>query len=51
MFSRTTYSLNESAALAQFVLVLSNPSSMNITLRIREVGGAATSKHIKVVVH
>ena len=47
MFSQTIYSVNESVGLAQPVLVLSNPSSIDITVQVRAIPGTATSKHIK----
>ena len=44
MFERPTYSVNENAGPAQPVLVLSGPSSMNITVRVRDSANTATSK-------
>ena len=44
MFSRRTYSVDEDAGPAQPVLVLSNPSSMNMTVQVRNVDDTATSK-------
>ena len=44
MFERPTYSVNENAGPAQPVLVLSNPSSMDFTVRVRDNGNTATGK-------
>ena len=44
MFSQTTYSVDEEAGLARPVLVLSNPSSSNITVQVSEQQGTATSE-------
>ena len=43
MFSRSTYSVDEDDGPAQPELVLSNPSSRNITVQVRDVQGTATS--------
>ena len=43
-FSQSKYSVNEGAGRAQPVLVLSNPSSMDITVRVRDTQNTATSK-------
>ena len=45
-FSQPTNSVNESAGPAQPVLVLSNPTPIEFTVRVREEQGTATSKHI-----
>ena len=50
MFSETMYSVNESAGPAQPVLVLSGPSSMNITVEVRNAGGNATSEWTDIVI-
>ena len=44
MFSERRYSVNENAGPAEPVLVLSNPSSMNMTVQVRNVDDTATSK-------
>ena len=51
MFSQTTYSVDEEAGPARPVLVLSNPSSSNITLQVHEEEGTATSEQIVILVH
>ena len=44
MFSERTYSVDEDDGPAQPALVLSNPSSTDVTVRVREVDGTASSK-------
>ena len=41
-FSQSTYRVNENEGLVQPVLVLSNPSSINVTVRVTDEGGTAT---------
>ena len=43
-FNQSTYSVNEDAGPAQPVLVLSNPSSTDITVQVRDNENTATSK-------
>ena len=43
-FSQSTYSFNEDAGPAQPVLVLSNPSSSDITVQVRDNQNTATSE-------
>lgn len=43
-FEQRTYDVNENAGPARPVLVLSNPSSMNITVRVRDSSNTATGK-------
>ena len=43
-FSETTYSFNEDDGPAQPVLVLSNPSSTDITVQVRDNQNTATSE-------
>jgi len=44
MFSQSTYSVDEGAGPAQPVLVLSNPSSTDITVQVRDTQNTATGK-------
>ena len=44
-FENTTYSVIESAGPAQPVLVLSNPSSTPITVRVFNTDGSATGEY------
>ena len=44
VFSQSTYSINEDDGPAQPVLVLSNPSSTDITIQITDNQNTATSK-------
>ena len=50
MFNDTMYSVIESAGPARPVLVLSDPSSMNITVEVRNAGGNATSEWTDIVI-
>ena len=43
-FSQSTYSFNEDAGPAQLGLVLSNPSSTDITVQVRDNQNTATSE-------
>ena len=43
-FDQSTYSFNEDAGPAQPVLVLSNPSSTDITVQVRDTQNTATSE-------
>ena len=49
MFSQTTYDVIENAGPAQSVLVLSNPSATEFTVRVRENERSATSEQTKYV--
>ena len=44
MFDRRMYSVDENAGPAQPMIVLSNPSSMNMTVEVRNVNNTAISK-------
>ena len=44
MFSERRYNVSEDAGPAQPVLVLSNPSSMDMTIQVRNIDNTATSK-------
>ena len=43
-FEQSTYSVDEDAGPAQPVLVLSNPSSTDITVQVSDTENTATSK-------
>ena len=43
-FSQSTYSVNENSGVIQPVLVLSNPSSTDITIEVTSTDGSATGK-------
>ena len=45
-FSQSTYSVNEGDGVVQPVLVLSNPSSADITVQVRSNDNTATGKAI-----
>ena len=46
MFNQSTYSVNEDDGPAQPVLVLSNPSSTDITVQVSTTNGSATGKYV-----
>jgi len=48
-FERTAYSVNEGDGPAQPVLVLSNPSSTNITVQVRDTKNTATSEWSNII--
>ena len=50
MFGNRTYSVDEDSGPAQPVLVLSDPSSMNITVEVRDIGRTATSEWTDIVI-
>ena len=49
MFNQTTYSVNENAGPAQPVLVLSNPSSTDITVQVFNTDGSATGEYCSIL--
>ena len=48
MFVETTYSVDEDDGPAQPTLVLSNPSSTNVTIQVTSGGGSATGEYCSV---
>ena len=46
MLSQSSYSVHENAGVVKPVLVLSNPSSVDITIQVSDVPGGATGKYI-----
>ena len=51
MFNQTTYSVDEDGGPVQPVLVLSNPSATEFTVRVREQLGTAKSEQTNTYVH
>ena len=51
MFSQTTYSVNESDGSAQIGLVLSNPSSSDITVQVANIDGSATGEYCSILIN
>ena len=51
MFSEIIYSVNENAGPAQPVLVLSNPSSSNITVEVLTTDGSATGEYCSILIN
>ena len=50
MFSNRTYSVDEDGGPAQPVLVLNIPSSMDITVQVRDASGTATSERTNIII-
>ena len=51
MFSETTYSVNEDAESAQIVLVLSHPSSTDITVQVTNTDGSAAGGYCSILIN
>ena len=51
MFSQTVYSVNENAGPAQPELVLSNPSSCDITIEVFNTDGSATGEYCSILIN
>ena len=50
-FSRTTYSVDEDDGPAQPTLVLSNPSSTDITVEVTSRDGSATGEYCSILIN
>ena len=48
-FEQQVYTVNETDGNVQLVLVLSNPSSTNITVVLFSTGGSATGKQLSIL--
>jgi len=44
-FEQSTYNVKEDGGLAEPVLVLSNPSSINVTVQVFNMDGSATGEY------
>ena len=51
MFSQTTYSVNEGAGSVQIGLVLSDPSSTDITVQVTNTDGSATGEYYSILIN
>ena len=51
MFSETMYSVTESAGPAQPTIVLSNPSSTDITVQVTTTDGSATGEYCSILIN
>ena len=51
MFNQTAYSINENAGPAQPALVLSNPSSTDITVQVFNTDGSATGEYCSILIN
>ena len=47
-FEQQTYNVNETDEIVEFALVLSNPSSTNISVQISSTDGSATGKQLTI---
>ena len=50
MFDQTFYHVNEDAGLVQLVLILSNPSSSNITVQVTNTDGSAIGEYCSIMI-
>ena len=50
MFSQKMYSVNENAGPVQPLLVLSNPSSTDITVEVFNTDGSATGEYCSILI-
>ena len=46
MLSRSSYSVHENTGVVKPVVVLSNPSSVGITIQVSDIQGGATGEYI-----
>ena len=51
MFNQSIYSVNEEAGPVQPVLVISNPSSTNITVPVTNTDGSATGEYCSILIN
>ena len=51
MFDEPIYSVDEDAGPAQPVLVLSNPSSMDIMVTVTDTEGSATGEYCSILIN
>ena len=50
-FSQSTYSVSEDGGLFQIGLVLSNPSSADITVHVTNTDGSATGEYCSILIN
>ena len=50
MFTQTVYYVNEDAGPVQPILVLSNPSSTDITVEVFNTDGSATGEYCSILI-
>ena len=50
-FSQSTYNVSENAGPLRPVLVLSNPSSSNITVEVFNTDGSATGEYCSILIN
>ena len=49
MFNQSLYNVNEDAGPVQPVLVISNPSSIDITVQVTNTDGSATGEYCSIL--
>ena len=49
-FSESLYRINEDDGPAEFILVLSNPLSSSLIVKVLSTDGSATGKHVGIVI-
>ena len=50
-FEQSMYSVNENAGPVQLVLVLSNPSSTDITVQVTTTDGSSTGEYCSILIN
>ena len=50
-FEQSMYNVNENAGSSQPVLVLSNPSSTDITVQVTTTDGSATGEYYSILIN
>ena len=51
IFNQSMYSVNEDAGPVQPVLVISNPSSTDITVQVTNTDGSATGEYCSILIN
>ena len=51
MFNQSVYSVNEDAGPVQLVLVISNPSSTDITVQVTNTDRSATGEYCSILIN
>ena len=51
MFSQSVYSVDEDTGVIESILVLSNPSSTDITVEVFNTDGSATGEYCSILIN
>ena len=51
MFDQSTYSVDEDSGPARPTIILSNPSSSDITVRVTNTDGSATGEYCSILIN